>query len=108
MDLETITLDEALSLLTQPRLVGPHPGDGEPIIAQNGRYGPYLKWGKETRSLTQEDQIFCSHARRGCCHPRGAPSGAVEAPPPLHCESLVMTPSVVSRLCSATVVSART
>ncbi len=58
MSLETITMDEALRLLSQPREVGSHPEDGEPITAQNGRYGPYLKWGKETRSLTEEEQIF--------------------------------------------------
>jgi len=37
--------------------LGEHP-EGEPIIAQNGRYGPYLTWGKETRSLEDEEQIF--------------------------------------------------
>ena len=58
MSLETVTLADALRLLTQPREVGKHPEDGEPVTAQNGRYGPYLKWGKETRSLENEDQIF--------------------------------------------------
>ncbi len=58
MDLDTITLEQALRLLTQPRIVGQHPEDGVDITAQNGRYGPYLKWGKETRSLEDEEQIF--------------------------------------------------
>ena len=58
MSLDTVTLDEALRLLTQPRTVGAHPEDGAPITAQNGRYGPYVKWGKESRSLEDEDQIF--------------------------------------------------
>jgi DNA topoisomerase-1 len=58
MDLDTVTLDEALRLLTQPRTVGEHPENDVPITAQNGRYGPYIKWGKETRSLESEDQIF--------------------------------------------------
>jgi DNA topoisomerase-1 len=58
MDLETVTLDDALRLLTQPRVVGEHPEDGKPITAQNGRYGPYVKWGKESRSLEDEEQIF--------------------------------------------------
>jgi len=58
MDLETIDLDQALLLLTQPRVVGQHPDDEVDILAQNGRYGPYLKWGKETRSLETEEQIF--------------------------------------------------
>ena len=58
MGLDTVTLDDALRLLTQPRVVGEHPEDGKPITAQNGRYGPYVKWGKESRSLTDEEEIF--------------------------------------------------
>src|SRR5664280_96113 len=55
---ESITLDEAKQLLSLPRTVGDHPEGSGPILAQNGRYGPYLTWGKETRSLESEDQIF--------------------------------------------------
>jgi DNA topoisomerase-1 len=58
MELETVTLDQALLLLSQPRTVADHPEDDKPITAQNGRYGPYIKWGSETRSLESEDQIF--------------------------------------------------
>ena len=58
MDLETVTLEDALRLLTQPRLVGIHPDDGKPVTAQNGRYGPYVKWGSESRSLGDEEEIF--------------------------------------------------
>jgi DNA topoisomerase I len=58
MDLATIDLDTALQLLSLPRVVGADPESGEEITAQNGRYGPYLKKGTDSRSLETEQQIF--------------------------------------------------
>lgn len=58
MDLASIDLDTALRLLDLPRVVGVDPESGVEITAQNGRFGPYLKKGTDSRSLTSEDQIF--------------------------------------------------
>ncbi|MGH3001740.1 MAG: type I DNA topoisomerase [Gaiellaceae bacterium] len=56
MSAETVTLDQALRLLTLPRTLGE--SDGEEVIVTNGRYGPYVKRGKESRSLATEEQMF--------------------------------------------------
>jgi len=58
MTVEAVTLDDALRLLSLPRLVGTDPESGAEITAQNGRYGPYLKKGTDSRSLTSEEQLF--------------------------------------------------
>jgi DNA topoisomerase I len=58
MSLDTITLEQAIQLLSLPRLLGPDPADGEDVEALNGRFGPYVKKGKETRSLESEEQLF--------------------------------------------------
>ncbi len=56
MDLDSVTLDDALRLLTLPRTIGEI--DGEPVTLQNGRYGPYVKKGSDSRSLESEEQLF--------------------------------------------------
>jgi len=58
MDLATIDIETALALLSLPRVVGVDPESGTEILAQNGRYGAYLKRGTDTRSLASEDDIF--------------------------------------------------
>ena len=58
MSLDSISLDDAVKLLSLPRVVGEDPESGDEITAQNGRYGPYLKKGSDSRSLTSEDQLF--------------------------------------------------
>ncbi|MFF8939568.1 type I DNA topoisomerase [Streptomyces paradoxus] len=57
MSLDTVTLDEALKLMSLPRVVGAD-AEGQEITAQNGRYGPYLKKGTDSRSLQAEEQLF--------------------------------------------------
>jgi DNA topoisomerase-1 len=58
MSLDTVTLDDALRLISLPRVVGVDPADGVEITAQNGRYGPYLLKAKDSRSLPTEESIF--------------------------------------------------
>jgi len=56
MSLDTITLEDATRLLTLPRSLGEL--DGAEVTAQNGRYGPYIKKGTDSRSLETEEQLF--------------------------------------------------
>lgn len=57
MSLDTVTLEDAMRLMSLPRVVGTD-AEGVEITAQNGRYGPYLKKGTDSRSLESEDQLF--------------------------------------------------
>jgi len=58
MDPESLTLEEGLELLRLPRVVGVDPATGEEIVARNGRYGPYLQRGSDSRSLETEEQLL--------------------------------------------------
>lgn len=84
MDLQTITLDDALKLLSLPRVVGLDPESGDEITAQNGRYGPYLKRGTDSRSLATEEQIFeitLEEALKIYAEPKRRGRQAAAAPP---------------------------
>jgi DNA topoisomerase-1 len=70
---ETVTLEDALRLLSLPRLVGTDPDTGEEVLARHGKYGPYLERGKETRNLEAEEQLFTvtlEEARRRFAAPK--------------------------------------
>ncbi|MGW5364878.1 type I DNA topoisomerase [Actinopolymorpha pittospori] len=58
MNLDTVTFDEAVRLLSLPRSLGADPDGGEEIVALNGRYGPYVKKGTDSRSLGSEEELF--------------------------------------------------
>ncbi|HWF82310.1 MAG TPA: type I DNA topoisomerase [Streptosporangiaceae bacterium] len=84
MDLDSVTLDDALRLLTLPRTIGEI--DGEPVTVQNGRYGPYAKKGSDSRSLDSDEQLFTltlEQAREIFAQPkqRGRAARAAAAPP---------------------------
>jgi DNA topoisomerase-1 len=84
MDLETVILEDALKLLSLPRVVGVDPNTSEEITAQNGRYGPYLKRGTDSRSLTTEDQMFTvtlDEAVRIYSEPKRRAGQGASAPP---------------------------
>ncbi|MDK8668257.1 type I DNA topoisomerase [Corynebacterium marquesiae] len=81
MEPSTVTLEEALKLLSLPREVGED--DGVMITAQNGRYGPYLKKGTDSRSLAKEEQIFTitlDEARRIYAEPKRRGRAAAQPP----------------------------
>ncbi len=84
MSLDTVTLDDALKLLTLPRTIGEL--DGEPITVQNGRYGPYVKKGSDSRSLESEEQLFTltlAEAKELFAQPKTRGRGRAAAAPPL-------------------------
>jgi DNA topoisomerase-1 len=84
MALDTVTLEDALKLLTLPRTIGEL--DGEPITAQNGRYGPYVKKGTDSRSLESEEQLFTltlAEAKELFAQPKARGRGRAAAAPPL-------------------------
>jgi DNA topoisomerase I len=82
MALDTVTLDDALRLLTLPRTIGEL--DGETVTVQNGRYGPYVKKGTDSRSLDSEDQLFTlslAEAKEMFAQPKARGRGRTAAPP---------------------------
>jgi len=84
MSLDSVTLDDALKLLSLPRELGEL--DGEAVTAQNGRYGPYVRRGSDSRSLESEDQLFTltlAEAKELFAQPKTRGRSARAAAPPL-------------------------
>ncbi len=97
-----VDLDKALRLLRLPRQVGPHPEDGEMILAGVGRYGPYVQHGKVYANLPNVEEVFDIGLNRAVsrCSPSGA-GGAARGPVGLQAEprsrSWALTPARASR-----------
>jgi DNA topoisomerase-1 len=86
MNIERFTMKDALDLLSLPRTIGNDPADGEPITAQNGRYGPYISKGKESRSLQTEEQLLTVNLEEALAllaQPRVFGRGRAAPKPPL-------------------------
>jgi DNA topoisomerase-1 len=84
MDLDTVTLDDALRLLSLPRTLGEI--DGKPVTVQNGRYGPYVKHDAESRSLAAEEEMFTvtlEQAKALLAEPKARGRGRGATAPPL-------------------------
>ena len=84
MALDTVSLDDAVKLLGLPRTLGEL--DGETVTVQNGRYGPYVKKGTDSRSLESEGQLFTltlAEAKELFAQPKARGRGARTAAPPL-------------------------
>jgi DNA topoisomerase I len=82
MNLDTVTLDDAVKLLSLPRTLGEV--NGEPVTVQNGRYGPYVKQGAESRSLASEEDMFTvtlDEAKALLAEPKARGRRAAAAPP---------------------------
>jgi DNA topoisomerase-1 len=86
MNIDRFTMKDAEDLLSLPRLVCHDPIDGEPITAQNGRFGPYISKGKESRTLQNEEQLLtvtCEEALALLAQPRTFGRGRAAPKPPL-------------------------
>jgi DNA topoisomerase-1 len=84
MNVEAVTLEDALRLLSLPRTLGKDPADGVEITVQNGRYGPYVKKGADSRSLEYEEQLFSltlDEALAILAHPKTRGRRGTAAPP---------------------------
>ena len=97
MTLDTVTLDDALRLLSLPRMLGEL--DGEPVTVQNGRYGPYVKHGQESRSLATEEEMFTVTLAeaKDAAGAAQAPRPRRRAAPPRRCASSATTRRPASR-----------
>jgi DNA topoisomerase-1 len=86
MNIDRMTMKDAIDLLGLPRELGEDPSDGQMVLAQNGRYGPYVSKGKESRSLQTEEQILTitlEEALALLATPRTFGRGRAAAKPPL-------------------------
>ncbi len=84
MTVDSVTLEDALRLFSLPRVVGVDPSSGEQITAQNGRYGPYLKKGTDSRTLPSEEALFdvtLEQALEIYAQPKYGAGRAAAAPP---------------------------